>query len=535
MNFIDIISLAWRNLRQAKLRTALTVIGVIVGVAAIVTMVSFGLGLQNNLLKDAFARIDFFTSITVFGPGADAVLAMRDGRTAFEENGPGGEAPDAQSRGAEASPSPSPPTPSTPSTPSTPPTRRILDDEAIDELRKLNGVRYVYPIFSFESYVRFEGHTRRTSIGGAPVSVEYNPRFKNFLAGRHFTGPDAREAVVTERFVSRMRAKFTPGRNPRRQGRDGGGGPFQPVSTKTDAERQAEAQKVIGLEFTILTLPGAGPEPTSVFGIPLIGAPSNIDPELESESSTDDPFARFERHVYKIVGVLKTEDGIDFNIGGGAGAYIPLDQAKRFREAGLDPMERMGQMLAGDTGYQSAEVRVIDLVQLENVKNEIKKRGFNFWNIGNQIEEIKRVFLIVNASLALIGGIALLVASFGISNTMIMSIRERTREIGIMKAIGGSDGEIMRIFFVEASLIGFSGGVAGLAGGWVIDRVANLLANRWIAQQAGQALRQIEFFSIPWYLSSGAILFAVLISLIAAIYPALHAARVDPIKALRHD
>src|SRR5262245_41667582 len=78
MKFTDIIALALRNLRQARLRTSLTVIGVVVGVAAIVTMVSFGLGLQDNLLRDALARIDLFTSITVVGPGTDAMLAMRD-------------------------------------------------------------------------------------------------------------------------------------------------------------------------------------------------------------------------------------------------------------------------------------------------------------------------------------------------------------------------------------------------------------------------------------------------------------------------
>ena len=152
-----------------------------------------------------------------------------------------------------------------------------------------------------------------------------------------------------------------------------------------------------------------------------------------------------------------------------------------------------------------------------------------------QLEEIERIFLIINSSLALIGGIALLVASFGISNTMIMSIRERTREIGIMKAIGGSDSEIMRIFFIEASLIGLLGGAFGVIAGWGIDRVANVLANQWITRQAGQNFRLVEFFSIPWYLSGGAILFAVLISLIAAIYPALRAAKVDPIKALRYE
>jgi len=114
---------------------------------------------------------------------------------------------------------------------------------------------------------------------------------------------------------------------------------------------------------------------------------------------------------------------------------------------------------------------------------------------------------------------------------MIMSIRERTREIGIMKAIGGSDSEIMRIFFVEASLIGLGGGVLGVMGGWVVDRIANLLANVYLVAQANR----VEFFSIPWYLWSSAIAFAILVSLIAAIYPAFHAARIDPIRALRHE
>ncbi len=84
MNFADIIALALRNLRQAKLRTALTVIGVIVGVAAIVTMVSFGVGLQQNIIAQAFSRLDAFTSITVLGADADDLLAMSEGRVAMD-------------------------------------------------------------------------------------------------------------------------------------------------------------------------------------------------------------------------------------------------------------------------------------------------------------------------------------------------------------------------------------------------------------------------------------------------------------------
>src|SRR5947209_14287468 len=93
MNIIDIIALAWRNLRQAKLRTALTVLGVVIGVAAIITMVSFGIGLQQNIITNAFAKLDLFTAIAVFGPSADELLAVSSGRASTDESESGEEAP----------------------------------------------------------------------------------------------------------------------------------------------------------------------------------------------------------------------------------------------------------------------------------------------------------------------------------------------------------------------------------------------------------------------------------------------------------
>lgn len=516
MKFGDIIGLALRNLRQARLRTSLTVIGVVVGVSAIVTMVSFGLGLQNNLLRDALARIDLFTSITVMGPGADALLAMRDQIPDGATNANGAGEPNREKSDGDATAAPEP----------TPTLTRMLDDEAIAELQGLNGVRYVLPNFSFSSYVRFEGRTRRAFIGGAPQSIEYNPRFKKFLAGHHFSGDSAREVVVTERFISWVRSKNKPNGNRRRRP----GGPFQLAPTRSEEERAREASGVLGGEVVLMLPRERDTAPSSVFGIPIIDVPLNENSDSSSEFGD-----QYEERAYRIVGVLKAEDGFDINNFMETDMFIPLGQAKEFRDANRDPMSRIGELLAGDTGYQNAEVRVIDVSQIESVKEEIKKRGFRAWSLTNQVEEVNRIFLIVNSALALIGGISLLVASFGISNTMIMSIRERTREIGVMKAIGGSDGEIMRIFFVEASLIGLTGGALGVLGGWGIDRVANTLANRWVLQQVGQTVRRIEFFSIPWYLSAGAILFALVISLIAAIYPAMRAARVDPIKALRYE
>jgi ABC-type antimicrobial peptide transport system permease subunit len=479
LNILDIIALALRNLRQSKLRTVLTMLGVVVGVGAIVTMVSFGIGLQRNLLRDAFARIDLFTSITVIGPGADALLAMRD-----DDAGSTGES-----------------------------TARVLDEAALAELRAIPGVRYVQPQITYQGIVRFEGRRRRMAIGGAPYDIEFNPRFSDFLAGRHLKPGPPGEIVVTERFLTTMRRK--PG-EPRQ-----GGGPFRAAPLRSEEERQREAAAVIGQPLSLLTLPDRGD--TAVFGIPVPATPPAV---TEAEAS-------FGQREYRIVGVLRTGDGIDFQPGGNALGWLPFDEVEQLRAGQGDPLRQLGEMIIGETGYQNAELRVADLAGVEPVRNELKRRGFNFFSLSNQLEEVRRVFLIVNASLALIGGLALLVASFGISNTMIMSIRERTREIGIMKAIGGADGEIMKIFFVEAGLIGLTGGLIGLLAGWGVDRIANILANQWIARQAGQAVRHIEFFDIPWYLAAGAILFALLVSLLAAIYPARHAAKIDPILALR--
>jgi putative ABC transport system permease protein len=102
-----------------------------------------------------------------------------------------------------------------------------------------------------------------------------------------------------------------------------------------------------------------------------------------------------------------------------------------------------------------------------------------------------------------------------------------------MKAIGAEDREIKMIFFLEAAVIGICGGVVGVIVAWGIDGIANRLAYRFILKPNGASF--VDFFSLPPWLWSGAILFALVVSIIAALYPAAHAARVDPVTALRHD
>lgn len=482
MSFLDILHLALRNLRQAKLRAILTTMGVIVGVAVIVTMVSFGLGLQGNMLA-RFKALDFFNEIQVFGQGL-STLAGLDRR-----------APDEDRQRSRTDKAPI----------------RILDEAGVMEIAAIPGVAYVEPNVAFSSYIRANNKVISQYIVGANIPNAAS-RFQQFSAGNMISAPNADEAVVTERFMRNFGFEKPA---------DAVGKTLELLAPEDEAGSEGRNEE----------------DAPNFFGIPL------EDDGLD-ESAADGIKTR----AFRIAGVLNAEIKEGIGQGGlrglmpAAGVYIPLSIAHDWSKQNRGPMGRVALSLArtkgslgeGQTeGYDSAVVRVTDPVMITDVRKQITDKGFGSFSIVDQIEQIRTVFLIIDSVLALLGGISLLVASFGIANTMIMSILERTREIGIMKAIGAEDREIKLIFFVEAAVIGVFGGVVGVLLAWGIDGLANNLAYRFILKPQGASF--VDFFSLPPYLSIGAILFALLVSILAALYPASRAARIDPVRALRHD
>ena len=483
MSFLDILHLALRNLRQAKLRATLTTMGVIVGTAVIVTMISFGLGLQSNMLA-RFKALDLFNEILVYGRGL-GTLAGLDRPSRRDEDGRRNQ----ESRG------------------NKPPTR-ILNDAGIKEIAAIDGVAYVEPSVNFQVYVRSNGKLLSQFVGGANIPNAAT-RFQHFSVGKMISAPSADEAVVSERFL-RDYGYDKPA--------DAVGQTIELLAPPTDGQKEKEE------------------EAPNFFGIPL------------DEPGIDESAPDVETKTFRIAGVLSTEIREGAGQGGmrgmmpSAGIYIPLQVAHDWTTRHRTPMSQVALALArrggnlgeGQTeGYDSAVVRVTDPVKLQEVRQKLADQGFGSFSIVDELDQIRTVFLIIDSVLGLLGGISLLVASFGIANTMIMSILERTREIGIMKAIGAEDREIKLIFFVEAAVIGVTGGVIGVLLAWGIDTLANHLAYRFILKPQGASF--IDFFDLPPYLTIGAILFALIVSIAAALYPASRAARIDPVRALRHD
>jgi ABC-type antimicrobial peptide transport system permease subunit len=132
-----------------------------------------------------------------------------------------------------------------------------------------------------------------------------------------------------------------------------------------------------------------------------------------------------------------------------------------------------------------------------------------------------------------IGALALLVASIGIANTMVMAVYERTREIGILKSTGASPGDIRRLFVAESAFIGLVGGVAGTILGWLLGLGLNRLI---LAVMRWQEIPVCgTFFVVTGWLVALALAFATVVGLLSGLYPASRAARLDPIEALRYE
>ena len=215
-----------------------------------------------------------------------------------------------------------------------------------------------------------------------------------------------------------------------------------------------------------------------------------------------------------------------------ARVFLPLNLAQNLHVLQASDLRDTTHLSVGAPTYSNLNVRVKSPSQVQAVEDAIKKMGFRTFSIIDATRSVRRFFAVLDLFLGIFGSLALAVASIGIVNTLVMAILERRREIGIMKAIGASDSDVRRLFFAEAGVMGVFGGLVGVTLGWLIGRAINLGMNVYLRRQH---FPPEQIWSFPWWLVLGAIVFAVLVSLVSGLYPAARAARLDPVQALRYE
>jgi putative ABC transport system permease protein len=212
--------------------------------------------------------------------------------------------------------------------------------------------------------------------------------------------------------------------------------------------------------------------------------------------------------------------------------FIPLNFAESLHVMQPTDLREISSTTSDRPLYSSVSVRVKDPAKIRATEDAVKRMGFNTFSILDATRSLQQFFAILDLFLGIFGSLALVVASIGIVNTLVMAILERRREIGVMKAIGASDIDVKKLFFAEAGAMGILGGIVGVALGWAIGQVINFGTNIYLKRQS---LPPEHFWAVPWWLIGSAIAFAFVVSLVAGLYPASRAARLDPVQALRYE
>lgn len=200
------------------------------------------------------------------------------------------------------------------------------------------------------------------------------------------------------------------------------------------------------------------------------------------------------------------------------------------KDAVLQLMKENKNFIGQQDGYYNVQVKCASLDDVEAVRQAIDDMGYGTYSALDMVKQAQEQTRMIRLVLGAIGGVALFVAAIGIMNTMMMSIYERTKEIGIIKVLGCRMWNIVMLFLMEALLIGFFGGLFGLGLSFGASNLINML------MASGMDGMGVAFQSIiPMYLAVGGVLFSMAVALASGLYPAIRAMRLSALAAIRNE
>jgi putative ABC transport system permease protein len=443
MKPFDLLRLIFGNLSRRKARVALTAIGVVIGTAAVVILVSLAIGLQRNANEQLYGIGDLTQIQVMPSYGVEGGPVMMGG---------GGGGP----------------------IQTEPQQTTVLNNAALEDLRAIPGVESVIP----RDYLMAGGMFK----------------YQKLEAGVNIIGIDTKD-------LAGLGLEATEG------------------DTTLDRGEVIIGVMVPNNFYDPKVRPGQEPPPPpQLFGQQVQMIVSKYDAQgVESRKNLS----------LRVGGVLKETRGeSDWSI------YMPLDQVKALNEWAMNRRINYNK-----DGYSQVIVKVSDVDQVLDISQQITDMGFQAFTPQSFVQGINNFYKILQVIFGGVGAIALLVAAIGIANTMAMSILERTREIGLMKAVGATNRDVLAIFLGEAAGIGFLGGLGGVIIGWLAGQGLNVIAIVYLANQAGQqgGLPPSVAVYTPYWLPLFALIFSTIIGMISGLYPALRAATMIPVLALKYE
>jgi len=444
MKFLDLIRLILGNLSRRKARVALTAIGVVIGTAAVVILVSLAIGLQKSATSQLYGIGDL-TQIDVmptygggFGGGGGPFVAQAVGESNQLDQ------------------------------------PVLLTNSALEELRAIPGVKVVIPrdYLNANVMVRYQHMEGGMNIIGVATDDLAN------------LGLETSQGVTT---LSRGSIVI---------------GSMTPYNFYDPNQR-----------------PGQEPPPP----------PDLMDQQIQLVVIKWDQNGNETRKTIslRVAGIINETGGEpDYSV------YLPLELTKSLNEwaNGI-------RINYNKDGYSQVIVKVEDANRALEIADQITAMGFQAMTPQSYLQGINSFFVVLQVIFGGVGAIALLVAAIGIANTMAMSILERTREIGLMKAVGATNRDVLSLFLGEAAGIGFIGGLGGVVIGWLAAQGMNVLAIIYLAGQASQqggAPPSVAVYTPVW-LPIFALIFSTLIGMLSGLYPALRAATMIPVNALKYE
>lgn len=427
----ELLTLVLENLSRRKGRVVLTAIGVIIGTAAVVLLVSLGVGLQKNAASQ-LGGIGDLTKIQVY--------------PVYGEPDPSGQ----------------------------PASGSLLTDDTVAQIQGIPGVTAVVP----QDYLQSWGY----------LTV----------------------------------------------GRAQGSGQFIGVGTNDLSNLGVRAQSG-SLEIKKGTIVVGSAILTSFYdpyAPPVDGVPEPIELLDKQVTITLVKWSTDGTEIHKTIratvsGIIaETREEPDYSI------YFPLDELAGYNTWILgQPIDR------AEVGYPNIVVRASSIDEVLDVADQITTLGYQAYTPQSFVQGINGFYTVLQVIFGGVGAIALLVAAIGIANTMTMAILERTREIGLMKAVGATNRHVLSVFLGESAGIGFLGGLGGVLLGWGLGQVANVFVMAYLAGQSIEtgAPPPSVAVSTPIWLPVFALIFATIVGLLSGLYPALSAATLSPIRALKYE